>query len=88
MNDLKNPLDAPESSASPEDSTALASALPTTPPTPTSTGFPIVGIGASAGGLAAIEAFFSGLPAHSDPGLAIVLEIGRASCRERVSVLV
>ncbi len=36
-------------------------------------GFPIVGIGASAGGLAAIEAFFSGLPADSDPGLAIVL---------------
>ena len=36
-------------------------------------GFPIVGIGASAGGLAAIEAFFSGMPADSDPGLAIVL---------------
>ena len=35
--------------------------------------FPIVGIGASAGGLAAIEAFFSGMPPDSDPGLAIVL---------------
>ena len=35
--------------------------------------FPIVGIGASAGGLAAIEAFFSGMPTDSDPGLAIVL---------------
>jgi two-component system CheB/CheR fusion protein len=30
--------------------------------------FPIVGIGASAGGLAAFEAFFSGLPADVDPG--------------------
>jgi two-component system CheB/CheR fusion protein len=36
-------------------------------------GFPIVGIGASAGGLAAFEAFFSGMPADSDPGMAFVL---------------
>ena len=35
--------------------------------------FPIVGIGASAGGLAAFEAFFAGLPAGSDPGMAFVL---------------
>lgn len=35
--------------------------------------FPIVGMGASAGGLAAIEAFFSGMPADSDPGMAFVL---------------
>jgi two-component system CheB/CheR fusion protein len=34
---------------------------------------PIVGIGASAGGLAAFEAFFSGMPAESDPGMAFVL---------------
>ncbi len=34
--------------------------------------FPIVGIGASAGGLAAFEAFFSGMPA-ADPGMAFVL---------------
>jgi two-component system CheB/CheR fusion protein len=33
--------------------------------------FPIVGIGASAGGLAAFEAFFSGMP--NDPGIAFVL---------------
>ena len=38
-----------------------------------SAAFPIVGIGASAGGLAAIEAFFSGLPPDTDPALAIVL---------------
>jgi two-component system CheB/CheR fusion protein len=35
--------------------------------------FPVVGIGASAGGLAAFEAFFSGLPADTDPGMAFVL---------------
>ncbi len=36
-------------------------------------GFPIVGIGASAGGLAAFEAFFSGMPTDGDPGMAFVL---------------
>ncbi len=35
--------------------------------------FPIVGIGASAGGLAAFEAFFSGMPSEADPGMAFVL---------------
>lgn len=35
--------------------------------------FPIVGIGASAGGLAAFEAFFSGVPADAEPGMAFVL---------------
>ena len=37
------------------------------------TGFPIVGIGASAGGLAAFEAFFSAMPADTDSGIAFVL---------------
>ena len=36
-------------------------------------GFPVVGIGASAGGLAAFEAFFSGMPVDTDPGMAFVL---------------
>lgn len=36
-------------------------------------GFPVVGIGASAGGLAAFEAFFSGMPADIQPGMAFVL---------------
>lgn len=35
--------------------------------------FPIVGIGASAGGLAAFEAFFSGMPPVIEPGMAFVL---------------
>ena len=46
------------------------------PPEPVATtaaSFPIVGIGASAGGLAAFEAFFSGMPADTDPGMAFVL---------------
>jgi len=38
-----------------------------------SASFPIVGIGASAGGLAAFEAFFSGMPTDKDPGMAFVL---------------
>jgi two-component system CheB/CheR fusion protein len=33
----------------------------------------IVGIGASAGGLGAFEAFFSGMPTDADPGMAFVL---------------
>jgi two-component system CheB/CheR fusion protein len=36
-------------------------------------GFPIVGIGASAGGLSAFETFFSGMPADTEPGMAFVL---------------
>lgn len=36
-------------------------------------GFPIVGIGASAGGLAAFESFFSGIPAGADLGMAFIL---------------
>ena len=47
-----------------------ASAIPEEVPAPN---FPIVGIGASAGGLAAFEGFFSGLPADRDPGMAFVL---------------
>lgn len=35
--------------------------------------FPIVGVGASAGGLAAFEAFFSGIPKGTLPGMAFVL---------------
>ena len=35
--------------------------------------FPIVGIGASAGGLSAFEAFFSGMPADKNPDMAFVL---------------
>lgn len=37
------------------------------------TGFPIVGIGASAGGLAALEAFFSAFPPDALPGMGFVV---------------
>ena len=43
------------------------------PAEPSALRFPVVGIGASAGGLAAFEAFFSGMPADADPGMAFVL---------------
>lgn len=47
---------------------------PSVPPTPSpASTFPIVGIGASAGGLAAFAAFFSGMPATDAPGMAFVL---------------
>ena len=42
-------------------------------PAPSPADFPIVGIGASAGGLAAFESFFRQLPAESDSGMAFVL---------------
>jgi two-component system CheB/CheR fusion protein len=37
------------------------------------TSFPIVGIGASAGGLAAFEQFFAAMPSGTDPGVAFIL---------------
>ena len=54
---------------------AVAAAPDTVPaaPTPEEQRFPIVGIGASAGGLAAFEAFFSAMPAGTESGMAIVL---------------
>ncbi|MFZ1829875.1 MAG: chemotaxis protein CheB, partial [Candidatus Competibacteraceae bacterium] len=48
-------------------------AAPLEPAAAAAAHFPIVGIGASAGGLAAFEAFFSGMPADADPGMAFVL---------------
>jgi two-component system, chemotaxis family, CheB/CheR fusion protein len=42
-------------------------------PSPGDKGLPIVGIGASAGGLAAFEAFLSAMPADAETGMAFVL---------------
>ncbi len=65
---------APQSSVLPEsDGNALPDAGLERLQVPTEPGFPIVGIGASAGGLAAFEAFFSGMPPDTDPGMAFVL---------------
>ena len=63
----KAPSKAPAAPATP----ALESANVTAEPPEAC--FPIVGIGASAGGLAAFEAFFSGMPANAEPGMAFVL---------------
>ena len=65
---------APESAAPSVEEDPDASADPgTVSDDPPERHFPIVGIGASAGGLAAFEAFFSGMPANTDPGMAFVL---------------
>lgn len=48
-----------------------AEALPETGKT--TVGFPIVGIGASAGGVTALMEFFSGMPSDAEPGMAFVL---------------
>ena len=50
-----------------------AEALPVGEPVEKTGRFPIVGLGASAGGLSAFEAFFSGMPADAGTGLAFVL---------------
>ncbi len=51
----------------------LAEAPQQPDPGPAGPDFPIVGIGASAGGLAAFEAFFSGMPENTDPDMAFIL---------------
>ncbi|MBK9472176.1 MAG: PAS domain-containing protein [bacterium] len=64
----------PRASSAPTPTEAPNPDAPTENPTESvGTPFPIVGIGASAGGLAAFEAFFAGMPAGSDPGMAFVL---------------
>ena len=52
---------------------ALSSEQPTAHSAHADPAFAVVGIGASAGGLAAFEAFFSGMPADAEPGMAFVL---------------
>jgi two-component system CheB/CheR fusion protein len=59
------------STNTPQEKAAFARSDPA--PLPPEKGFPVVGIGASAGGLAAFEAFFSGMPTDIDPGMAFVL---------------
>ena len=63
----KKPVVKPETAEAETEAATIVTETPTKPH------FPIVGIGASAGGLAAFEAFFSGMPADKDPGMAFVL---------------
>ncbi len=76
--DLSKQLEAPsgetETTLPPEHSAIAENAIDVQPTLgQTANGFPIVGIGASAGGLAAFEAFFSAMPTDPDPGMAFVL---------------
>ncbi|NQW99656.1 chemotaxis protein CheR, partial [bacterium] len=52
---------------------AAPTPVPAAPPPDSPAIFPVVGIGASAGGLAAFEAFFSGMPENAELGMALVL---------------
>ena len=70
---MKSPTSKPPKSVPPEQTVITPQVEPDAPPPPVH-GFPIVGIGASAGGLAAFEAFFSGMSADTTgPGMAFVL---------------
>jgi len=54
-------------------SEATPSAAPTPAVTAAPAPFAVVGIGASAGGLAAFEAFFKAMPIDKEPGMAFVV---------------
>ena len=73
MTTRKTPVVAPELPAPEAEAAALSvkTRVAGDAVTPSGPSFPIVGIGASAGGLAAFEAFFSAMPA--EPGMAFVL---------------
>ena len=75
MHKKNRKTDAALKSAAPETTEPTETAAPLDPleTAEKDNRFPIVGIGASAGGLAAFEAFFSGMPADADPGMAFVL---------------
>ncbi len=68
----------PKHSGRPQETPSVAATAPAQVPADEARGgaaatFPVVGIGASAGGLAAFQAFFSGMPADAAPGIAFVL---------------
>jgi two-component system CheB/CheR fusion protein len=63
----------PGSSAAEPEAIASPAAGPQAAPDLNAAHVPVVGIGASAGGLAAFEAFFSAMPADAEPGMAFVL---------------
>ena len=63
----------PQSKISPSTPTPDIPATPERSTVVKPVGFPVVGIGASAGGLAAFEAFFAGMPSDVNPGMAFVL---------------
>ncbi len=58
---------------SPMANPAVTAIMAPEPVVPTGAGFPIVGIGASAGGLAAFETFFSAFPNKSGSGMVFII---------------
>lgn len=72
MKQKRGPAD-PKASPDSRPSVGAAPAPDTVSPGSAERSFPIVGIGASAGGLAAFESFLSAIPPDSEPGMAFVL---------------
>ncbi len=70
---LKTSTSTPAAKVDIAPETAVNAAVAKNPSEVSARSFPIVGIGASAGGLAAFESFFSGMPADKEPGMAFVL---------------
>jgi two-component system CheB/CheR fusion protein len=76
MSETKEPIGEPEvpsPATAPETSAQAAPAAIADSGVRPETSFPVVGIGASAGGLAAFEAFFSAMPPDLESGMAFVL---------------
>ena len=73
----KTPIKQPSAPRTPEPPEPLPKPPPadsaSTPPIESTPSFPIIGIGSSAGGLAAIEAFLSAMPADYGKSLAFVI---------------
>jgi two-component system CheB/CheR fusion protein len=63
----------PSAGADPGEAASGAVVGTVAPPEASASSFPVVGIGASAGGLAAFEAFFSAMPPDEPSGMAFVL---------------
>ena len=70
MAETKDTGATPIEGIAPKELAPTEKSAPSTPPH--AEPFPIVGVGASAGGLAAFEQFFSTMPPGQDPGMAIV----------------
>ncbi len=72
-NSTKAPIDTPALGTKRARKRAGKAAAGQPPDEKAAAAFPVIGIGASAGGLAAFEAFFSAIPEDREPGMAFVL---------------
>ena len=78
---------APKKTKKPTPKPAARAVVTREPVTPAEETFPIVGIGASAGGLAAFEAFFSAMPSGSGSGSGIAFIIVQHLAPDHKSIL-